>query len=422
MTSLADDRPLGVCVDVDCPVGQGSGDCRLNSDILHCINFEPDLDEEQPRVSEESCPDVQPKTEEPFPEADSVAAALVLSQGQGDVADLAQAKPAAFRPAPYAVEAPSGPRRKIDFSDNEIPVHSGLSLSADEANLVLGSTKAEIVMLVGLPNVGKTTFLAALYETLCVGPIEGILFGGSLSLLGFVEKAFFASTASGRPTPDTVRTSQDELSRPYLHLCLGSSDNGFSRDFLIADVSGEFFRDVASGGNAGDAAPLLKRANHIVHFVDAGEYGDPRQRQQAMAMTTARLRRLHESQAYRSDAIHTLVVSRSDLCDPEPLQELLDRLRSIAQKWASDARIVPVASRPASFVGPVGLGDVLYALTRERSPQNRHRHKVRVLNPMVSKLSSRHRTTRTSLPSRVADLIAGSFHVSFEGSRRSGDD
>ena len=383
--------PSGACQLAACPVLDGVGQCLIGKTPLTCENYEPDAapadrsdggpaDRESstgPTPGDAAAPGdaTESATPSPMPARppatgpDGPHRLVEPADPDGPEVETAAGPQAAETRAPgrqrppSKVPEPDGPRRLVDLSrDGSVDLPPGLPLTAAEAAEVLAVEHASTVVLAAPPDSGKTTLLAALYESFCRGPVGAWTFAGSATLLGFMQVAWYAGTASGRREAATDRT-RIGTQRPWLHLRLGR-DGRHRGTLLFADLSGEYFRDVASGQPLGEAGPICERAGHVVHFVDAGLYEAPRERARARQATTDRLRRLAETTAFPPGCLHTVVVSRADLCPAEYRDDLLAGVRQARDRWLPGAPVIEVAARPRDNSTPSGLLELLDALMR----------------------------------------------------------
>src|SRR5581483_8028165 len=79
-------------------------------------------------------------------------------------------------------------------------------LSAEGASDFLAMRPANVVLLAGDSNSGKTTLFAAIYERLLDGPFGEFLFAGSRTLHGFESRCFENRGGYGHTEPDTGHT------------------------------------------------------------------------------------------------------------------------------------------------------------------------------------------------------------------------
>lgn len=138
----------------------------------------------------------------------------------------------------------------------------GVSFGEADAETVTATGRPRVVALVGLPNAGKTTALAAYWILLRRGQeLAGMRFAGSYTLLGWHAVARclgWPPEGSRSFPPHTTATGNREPA--LLHVAMKQGDT--VTDILFTDVPGEWFRDWAFDR---DAVP---GANWIAHHAD----------------------------------------------------------------------------------------------------------------------------------------------------------
>lgn len=261
----------GVCGDAKCPVLSG-GACLLgHADPLDCEAFEP---------------------AEPAEETSSV-------ELDGDDTDAV---------ARVADESPRG-HVAVRLAGSMVALHSGEALSAYEATRILQRTPAKVVVSVGPVNVGKTTLLAGIYETVA-REASHHAFAGSLSLIGFEARCFAASAASRRTVAETERTTRD-TDKLLLHLRVSRDE--CTSELLLADVSGENAHDLLRFNDPGQYAPLLRAASNVLLLVDGDRIARPTERHGCVEEARTLIRALAESRLISDDCVFTVVVTKGDI-------------------------------------------------------------------------------------------------------------
>lgn len=378
MNDALADHP-GTCILPSCPMSQGDGQCVLGLPLIDCDNFEPQPDYDPNHFADEpgqassrpadaasvskaetSLPldQVPPLGEERFP-----GPVEAVRETSGDVQGTGRG---AWDPAGAGrrVRRPEGPQDTLVFDGSTVALSAGLALAANEAHALMASEPATLVLIAGPPDAGKTTLLAAVYEELLLGPIAQWSFAGSRTLLALCLRAYWASTASGGIRAVTPRTRYD-VTRPWVHLRL--ADGGEVRSILIADISGEYFSTLASGGDLGDAAGLVARADHLFHVLDSELLVDKRERLRALGSTESLIRRMAERGHFDGRARHTVVLTKADLCPGDFKDEALARAGAWAQRWLRGADVIEVAARPANHDVPWGVDRLLGSILSTRA-------------------------------------------------------
>lgn len=384
----------GTCTLRDCAVAGLGGKCLLGLPPIDCEHFEPQPDQgaspagnelESTPLAREPAPNKEPSLPQMQEQARSSDAAAALADPLlGAVGAVADEGATEIVRQPRRVRRPEGPTDTMVFDGTSVPLPSGLALTADEARSILASDSAILVVVAGPPDAGKTTLLAAIYEVFLRGPISSWSFAGSRSLLAFCQRAYWASTASGGVRPATPRTRYD-TTRPWLHLRL--ADPAGVKSLLIADISGEYFSTLASGGNLGDAASIVARADHVVHVLDSELLVERRERLRALGSTESLIRRMAEQNHFDARAKHTVVLTKADLCPPDFRDEALSRADGWTRRWLPGAEVIEVAARPANHDLPWGL-DVLLGsvLSTGERPTARQGSDGAAMRPLMRRL------------------------------------
>lgn len=266
-------------------------------------------------------------------------------------------------PGPAVADATKG-RRRLQRSGDYLAVHSGEALTLAEATAVLGEHSAQVVVVVGEVDAGKTTLLAAMYETVAAGPVQGWTFAGSLSLVGFESRSHLAMAASNRSEEDPPRTSRS-TERVALHLTV-RSDAGDERHLLWADVSGEHAETLLRHDDPGDYGPLLRSATRVVVLVDGERLVEPVTRNLALADARTLLRALAEGDDIREETAIDYVITKWDKCGhtdgvAADVVELAD--------WAAGIRGGIAVHRTAARPHGEGLDELFTALLQPPAPR-----------------------------------------------------
>lgn len=155
--------------------------------------------------------------------------------------------------------------RFIDF-------HRGEALTISEANSIAASGVTNLVILAGVPGVGKTTVVLSmmhLFQTNASG-IADHIFAGSNTLLDFEEKAHPSRIESERQTPATNRTTA--IWEPaFMHIRIANSAGEKHKNLLFTDISGELFKLIKDSTDEARKFQLCLRANDFALFFDAGK-------------------------------------------------------------------------------------------------------------------------------------------------------
>jgi hypothetical protein len=179
--------------------------------------------------------------------------------------------------------------REVERLGTATPWH-GNALGTTDLPFVSARGRTSTVGLVGAESAGKTTFLAAIYSLLARGHELGQRkFAGSYTLGGWEAVAHNLRWSGITPPsfpPHTPRSA--ERAPGLLHLAVREPDDR-SRDLLVTDAPGEWFRRWAIDRDADDAAGARWVAQHATGFllvVDSEALAGP---QRGDARTTTQL-------------------------------------------------------------------------------------------------------------------------------------
>lgn len=195
-----------------------------------------------------------------------------------------------------------------DFMD----LYSGESLTIEETKSITYESKANIIILAGPTESGKTTLISTLIDCFQKGKFAGLLFAGSKTLIGFEKLCFESRIRSGRQSSDTERTKN--LPPSFYHLKLCSENNKLiKKDLLIANISGEKFKEIRDSKEESRKFSLINRADHFTLFFDCGLLTDLKKRQEAKASSLMLLRRFLENEQLNINTNVEIVFSKWDL-------------------------------------------------------------------------------------------------------------
>jgi hypothetical protein len=191
----------------------------------------------------------------------------------------------------------------------------GEGLSILDAESLLAACDAQVVVIAGNSNSGKTTLVTTIYETFLVGEFAGHRFAGSRTLFGFEQRNYKNRGGYGFEEPDTPHTPFSNPS-PFLHLRLQPT-NEFSpaEDLLLVDVSGERFSRAGDTPQSVAEIAGIARADALVLLLDGELLASPATRQQVISSGRQVLAAcLGANGCGATTAVH-LVVAKLDLLE-----------------------------------------------------------------------------------------------------------
>lgn len=144
------------------------------------------------------------------------------------------------------------------------------ALDEMDVNKLVKDARPELIVLLGLNDFGKSTFVGSLYHLLrskgCLGDIG---FYDSDTFVGF-EKRVYLRRLDSKGSSTTKRTIRGENS--FLHLRLRR--NTVLYDVVISDRSGEDYRDYISKDELILKDKAIRQADKLLVFVDSSKlYG-----------------------------------------------------------------------------------------------------------------------------------------------------
>jgi len=212
-------------------------------------------------------------------------------------------------------------------------LYSGKKLTADEATRILQSNPAQVVVLGGMVESGKTTLLARIFEMFQCGHVAGYAVAGSLTLPEFDKLTWHATMECGATNPTTEHTYRSE-NNFFLHLRV-RDENGLKRqsDLLIADIPGELFPEAVAEESVCKDLCALRRADHVLLFLDSEVLCDPENRHDHCGKVFDFVTRaLQTEQIGHHTALH-LVVSKCDRLPKDETSEVLQFLENTRRRF-----------------------------------------------------------------------------------------
>lgn len=137
----------------------------------------------------------------------------------------------------------------------------------DDANDLIKDLRPEFVVMIGLEEYGKTTFLGSMYHQLrSNGKIDHQLLIDSDTLAGFENKVFLRAMNKDGKSDVPRTTGRDAF---ILSLELKDEQSGARRHLVISDRAGETYFQYLSSDTLVEKDKTLSRADRILLFVDS---------------------------------------------------------------------------------------------------------------------------------------------------------
>lgn len=245
-------------------------------------------------------------------------------------------------------------------SDDPVALQGGDALTLDEAAVLCRSGHTKVVLLAGPKGSGKTTIITSIYESFQEAPYGGYLFAGSQTLVGFERRCYLGRAASGGATADTGRTSAN-AGVQFLHLRVGRlNSDAPATNVLIADVSGEIFRQVRDSDEAQRLLPFLERVDNLAIVLDGARLAKPTERQLPRNDARSLLRAFVESNRVHPACRIDVIFAKWDRLDQESgeSKSFLDETRATLRKACTENELsfFEVAARPEAPSPPFAFG------------------------------------------------------------------
>jgi hypothetical protein len=250
-----------------------------------------------------------------------------------------------------------------------VPLALGEALARSDASDLQRRRASRAVGIVAPNDAGKTSLIASVYDLLQNGPIAGVGFAGSSTLIGFEKVCHDARTSSRRELPHMERTSAG-ADATFFHLDLRPEDQDVVSLF-IADRSGEDYLAAADDLSRANGFFELRRADVLTVLVNGDYLASSAQRHETRAITPQLVDALLEAGVVRSGCRLAIVLTKQDVVLASPhaarvqadFDELVD---SIVADHATHFReierfVVAASPRNAAHVGKgQGVGRLVH--------------------------------------------------------------
>jgi hypothetical protein len=228
--------------------------------------------------------------------------------------------------------------------------------------------RIQTVSVIGEPKSGKTTLIAAIYASLCKGPVGDREFVGSRTLVGFAKRHHLALLNSERSTPKTPRTSRDDPTSFY-HLALRPKRGGLVSYLVISDRSGEAYQAARQDTSLVGKLTELKLADRACFVLDAAKLTNPERHATYSRQFKQMISALRDNGAFRDGAAIEVIATKIDTTNrPERAEQsaaiLDDYERQITEEMKASGHefgFHRVCALPKSHLetGYLGLGETL---------------------------------------------------------------
>ncbi|MCY4557934.1 MAG: hypothetical protein OXF79_16525 [Chloroflexi bacterium] len=239
---------------------------------------------------------------------------------------------------------------------------SGKALSVAEGSVILKSKRASVVALVGQAEAGKTSLIGEVYDAFQYGQYEKLSFAGSRTLIAFEEICHkIRATSRGN---DLFEERTDVTTDPVLFHLLITRKHGDIKDVLIADRSGETYRDMLDRPSMAAACIELRRASVLNLLVDGARLCDPSERASVITECQQTMQTLAHSSLIEGSGRVNVVLTKLDEVDGSNDKErshsafetIVSRVIATLPGGGERLGVYRVAARPHNELYKKGFG------------------------------------------------------------------
>ena len=232
------------------------------------------------------------------------------------------------------------------------------SMTDENINDVLGDYNTHLVTLVGVSEVGKSTFVASLYHKLmCTGEIDGYNFIDSDTYVGFERRAYIRNESLKTSYRNSRTTT---LEGQFLTLTL-SKDNKINK-LIISDRAGETYKNSYTS-NLSDVKQDkgLINSHHIIFFIDSSSVNNEDDYSDFCDDFQLLLSRMASAGVFDVPKVYDIIYNKIDLNQTDEIKELYKKQsQDLENKMKVDYGI-DISSKfeiVANDMKDQGLGDV----------------------------------------------------------------
>ena len=210
-------------------------------------------------------------------------------------------------------------------------ISSGDALPPERLRDVAAKDETTVVLVAGPVESGKTTILVSLYELFNEGPVGGLIFGGSETLVGFEEICHPGRVTSGQLTPTTVRTSRAK-GAAFLHIRVANTTSGTLKpaSLLVSDVTGEAFTEARDNSEPTIITPdIWRRADTLCIVLDGQQVNNPSRRNVVRSQARSLLRVAKESNFLSKKCRLSILTTKWDQVTTKETEDFVDETEKI---------------------------------------------------------------------------------------------
>jgi len=247
-------------------------------------------------------------------------------------------------------------------------LRSGEPLNRDTASKLQRRRLSRGMGLIGPNDSGKTSLIAGLYDLFQAGPVSGVSFAGSSTLIGFENVCHLARAVSRRVNPHTERTIVG-ADATFFHLDLHREGEDIVSLF-IGDRSGEDYLSASDELARAEEFFELRRADCVTLLVNGEQLADGEKRHDVKAITPQIVEALVEAKSVREGCRLAIVLTKKDVVVSSPhveriereFEELVAQIRGAHSDYMGEIRAFTVAASPQDcerVTRGEGIGELL---------------------------------------------------------------
>ncbi len=238
------------------------------------------------------------------------------------------------------------------------PAWSGNAFTPNTATVIWATSRAPLLALVGLPETGKTSFLATLYLRMKRELLAERQFNGSLTLQAWAKLASRMEWSGGRAPKYPPRTSGDAREPGFLHISLRAHNDDVT-DVLVADTPGEWYIrwiSKADDPQAEGARWTVDHADEILFFVDVAALTDPTLQYNARSQTERLIDRVSNRQPRGRVSV---VYAKHDAATDGPMPALARIREKLEERFPSHKAFETIAAPESQSEAGKGVAEAV---------------------------------------------------------------
>jgi hypothetical protein len=222
-------------------------------------------------------------------------------------------------------------------------------LSISDISKVTHNFKANLIVVFGESDSGKTTLGATIHELFQQAPFKKYWFAGSMTPIGFEKRCYLSRLISGSEKARTQKTKAGELR--FLHIALKEETKleEKANHLIISDASGEIYKLARNSSDYMKGLTLLKRASNIVITLDGEKLANNKLRNVEIVHSKVFIKKALEEEIFDIDTRLNLVITKWDklrILEKFSLEDLISQYSEILNNKVKEFKYTLIAARP----------------------------------------------------------------------------